>query len=415
VSIEFPRKLECLFQPSRYKFLRGGRGGGKSWAVARALLLRAVQKPTRILCTREVQKSIKDSVHRLLSDQVESLGLEGFYEVLRDEIRGRNGSLFLFSGLSDQTADSIKSFEGCDIVWIEEAHSITERSLRILIPTIRKDGSEIWATYNPELETDPIYVMDQVEPRERAISVKINWSDNPWFPSELEEERRHAQKTMKPAMYAHIWEGECLPAVEGAIYADEMAGVSARVVRLPYDPMLKAHTVWDLGFNDAMAIGLVQRHASEIRLLDYIEGSHRVITDYVAEIKERRWNWGVDFLPHDGFAKRHQTGKSDAEVLKAQGRTVLATPNVDVEAGIRNARLVFPRVYFNSEGAGIPLLLEHLKRYRRNINRTTGEPGAPLHDSHSHGADMFRYLCLAAEQMTNDEWKPLNYGSLGIV
>lgn len=415
MEVQFPEKLRCLFQPSRYKFVRGGRGGGKSWGVARALLIRGAQRPTRILCTREIQKSIKDSVHRLLSDQVSELGLDGFYEVLRDEIRGANGTLFLFSGLSDQTADSIKSFEGCDIVWIEEAHSITERSLRILIPTIRKDGSEIWATYNPELETDPIYVMDQVEPRPDAISIRINWNENPWFPAVLEQERAHAEKTMKPAMYRHIWEGECLPAVEGAIYADEMAAVSGRVVRLQYDPMLKVHTVWDLGFNDSMAIGLVQRHTSEIRLLDYIEGSHRVLTDYLAEIKERHWNWGIDFLPHDGFAKRHQTGLADADVLKAQGRTVLQVPGADVEAGIRNARLVFPRVYFNADGKGIPLLLEHLKRYRRAINRTTGEPGAPLHDAHSHGADMFRYLCLCAEQMTNDEWGSLQYGSLGIV
>ncbi len=140
ITARFPKKLQCLFQPARYKFIRGGRGSGKSWGVARALLIRGAEKPTRILCTREIQKSIKQSVHQLLRDQVAALGLDAFYEVLETEIRGKNGTRILFAGLSDMTADSIKSFEGVDIVWIEEAQTITKRSLNILIPTIRRAG-----------------------------------------------------------------------------------------------------------------------------------------------------------------------------------------------------------------------------------------------------------------------------------
>jgi phage terminase large subunit len=273
----------------------------------------------------------------------------------------------------------------------------------ILIPTIRKEGSEIWASYNPELETDPIHEMAVVNPQEGAVSVLMNYGDNPWFPATLESERIHAQKTMRPADYAHVWEGQCKPAVEGAIYADEVAAVQeqGRFCRVHYDPLLKAHTVWDLGFNDSMSIILVQRAASELRVIDYIEDNRLPLPDYVARLQAMGLNWGNDWLPHDGFAKRHQTGKSDDEVLKALGRDVLQVPGSEVENGIRQARIVFPRIWFNSESKGVQVLMEHLKRYRRHVSRTTGEASRPLHDAHSHGADAFRYLALVADQLSN--------------
>lgn len=400
---EFPAKLKPLFTPSRYKFIRGGRGSGKSWGVARALLIQGAQSPHRILCAREVQKSIKQSVHQLLTDQIKALGLESFYRVLETEIRGKNGTLFLFNGLSDLTADSIKSFEGCTRVWIEEAHTITRRSLTILIPTIRAEGSEIWATYNPELESDEIHQMAVVNPPPGTISIEMNYHDNPWFPSVLEQERLHAKSTMQEADYLHIWEGRCKPAVEGAIYFNEVAQAEAsgRFGRVPYDPMLKAHAIWDLGWNDAMSIIIAQRAASEIRVIDYIEDTHRPLPDYAKQLEGRGFNWGHDWLPHDGFARRHQTGKADSEVLEALGRKVERVPNQEVEQGIRNARLVFPRIYFNTESEGVKRLVECLKRYRRNVSAKTGEPGNPLHDEYSHGADAFRYLCLVADQLSN--------------
>ena len=148
MQAEFPDKLEFLFKPARYKVLHGGRGSAKSWGIARALLIQAAQRPLRVLCTREVQKSIKDSVHRLLSDQIQALGLGWFYEILETEIRGPNGSLFLFAGLAQHTVESIKSYEGVDRVWIEEAQVVTKRSWDVLLPTIRKEGSEVWLSLN---------------------------------------------------------------------------------------------------------------------------------------------------------------------------------------------------------------------------------------------------------------------------
>ena len=225
MNVKFPEKLRFLFSKRRYKVARGGRGSGKSWGVARALLVLGAEKPLRILCTREVQKSIAQSVHQLLNDQVGKLGLESFYEVLKTEVRGKNGTQFYFAGLSEMTADSIKSFEGVDIVWVEEGQSISARSWKILIPTIRKEGSEIWVSYNPELETDETHQRFVINPPPDCESVLMNWSDNPWFPEVLEKERLHAEATMSVHEYRNVWEGECLPAVTGAIYFDEVASL----------------------------------------------------------------------------------------------------------------------------------------------------------------------------------------------
>lgn len=412
--LEFPEWAECLFQQKRYKVLYGGRGGGKSWAVARALLIQAARSPLRVLCAREVQKSIRDSVHRLLSDQVAAMGLGGFYEVLDTEIRGRNGSVFLFSGLLQHTIDSIKSFEGVDRVWIEEAHSVSKKSWDVLIPTIRKPGSEIWATFNPQLDTDEVFSRFVKQARDDCTSLKVNHSENPWFPEVLELERQHAERTMKPADYRHVWGGDCLPAVEGAIYFDEMAAAEdgGRVRDVPHDPLLKVHAIWDLGWNDSMSIILAQRSASEIRVIDYIEDSHRTLADYAHDLNAMRYQWGTDWLPHDGYSKDFKTGKSAQEILAALGRNVPTTldqvPRLDIEGGIKAARLVFPRIYFEKTKAA--RLIECLKRYRRHVSQATNEPGAPLHDEYSHGADAFRYLCVLADHLSNGaNTKPIVY------
>lgn len=403
---KFPAKLKFLFEPSRYKVARGGRGSGKSWGFARALLIRGAKETTRVLCTREVQKSIQQSVHQLLKDQIEALNLGAFYEVLSTEIRGKNGSQFFFGGLSDQTAESLKSFEGVDVCWVEEAQAVSKRSWDILIPTIRKEKSEIWVTYNPVLDSDETHVRFTLKPPPDCVNVELNYADNPYFPVVLEAERKHAKASMRAEEYAHIWEGKCKPAVDGAIYFNQLSQAGNRIGNCPHDPLLKTHAIWDLGFNDSMSIILAQRLASEIRIVHYIEGTQRTLADYSAELKALRLegqpiNWGNHFLPHDGFAKRHQTGKTDATVLEGLGWSVVKTPQTDVESGINRAREIFGRVYFNKTGS--ERLIECLKRYRRHINQATNEPGAPVHDEYSHGADAFRYLALVADQMTNDD------------
>ena len=398
VRVEFPEKLQPLFQPKRYKVLHGGRGGAKSWGVARALLLIGANTPKRILCAREIQKSMRDSVHRLLRDQIIELKLESFYEVLDNEIRGLNGTLFLFTGLQSHTVDSIKSYESVDLCWVEEAHGVSKRSWDVLIPTIRKPDSEIWMTLNPDMDTDETYVRFIATPSEDTWCVKVGWQDNPWFPDVLEQERLKAQ-ARDPQGYRHVWEGEPRRVAEGAIYRHEIEAVyrDERVRDVPYDPLLQVHTVWDLGWNDAMTIIFCQRTHMDVRVIDYIEDSNRTLDWYVGEIEKRQYRWGTDFIPHDGRQRNFQTGKSTEELLKAMGRTVEVLPMTGIEEGIKAARLVWPKAYFDHKKTA--RLLECLKRYRREINEKTNEPGQPRHDEFSHGADAWRYVGQAVDLM----------------
>lgn len=402
IKVEIPRKLQFLFKPSRYKVAHGGRGSAKSWSFARAIIIRCVQSKTRVLCAREIQKSIKQSVHTLLKDQIEMMGLSSKFEVLETEIRCVNGSEISFAGLQNHTIDSIKSFEGCDIVWIEEAQSVSKKSWDILIPTIRKENSEIWVSFNPELDTDETYQRFVVNTPPGAIVEQVNYSDNPWFSETLEQERLHCKLTA-PDDYETIWEGKCRSAVIGAIYAREIETAirEGRIGVCPYDPHLKVHTVWDLGWNDSMSIGMVQKVRSEIRVIDYIEDSHKTLDWYAAELNTRRYNWGYDYLPHDGETRDYKTGKSAAEILKRFGRKVKITPNMSIENGIKSARMALGQTVFDKNKC--ERLLECLKRYRRNQNQRTEEFGAPIHDQFSHGADMFRYIAVNADRMSNDD------------
>lgn len=416
-TVEFPEKLRFLFSPYRYKVSWGGRGGGKSWSYARALLLIGVSRPIRWLCTREIQRSIRQSVHQLLVDQIKQLGLEDQYTVRQADIVGRNGTSFTFSGLSDQTASAIQSFEGFDGVWVEEGQTVSKKSWDILVPTIRKLGSEIWVTFNPDLDTDEAYLRFVVNPPPDACVVKVNYSDNPWHTGVMEQERKHAQASMPDDDYKNIWLGECRVVSAGAVYQKEVQAVLETQRRRPvvYDPSLRVHTVWDLGWHDKTAIILVQRAGQELRILGYVEDSYRTLTDYVAELETLRYSWGKDWLPHDGAHRGYRTGQSAQEILQRQGRRVEIIPRMDVEAGIKAARMVFPRCFFDTTATA--RLFECLKHYRRRVDKTTGEPSGPLHDSHSHGADAFRYMSVVADRFSDNEKfsKPIKYQPSGVV
>lgn len=412
LTLTLPEKLYPLLEPKRYKVLHGGRGSSKSWSVARALIHLATIKPIRVLCARETQKSIQESVHRLLKDQIGALGVEHLFDVQETKIVGKNGSDFAFAGIRQQGVANLKSFEAVDYCWIEEAQVVTKKSWDTLIPTIRKPGSEIWITFNPELDDDETYKRFVTDADEDCWVCAINYVDNPWFDEVLEKERVKMLKR-DPVGYLTTWEGKCRPAVEGAIYAGEIGTLveAKRIRNVPYDPMLKVHWIWDLGWNDSTAIIGAQRSGAEIAIVDYIEGDHRTLADYAQDIKAKRYNMGTLYLPHDGAAKNLQTGKSPREVLIGLGFDAQLVPNLDVEQGIHAARLLFPRCYFDRDKTGP--LTNALKRYRRQQNATTGAFGAPLHDENSHAADAFRYLAVVADQLTNEEWgKALNYPKL---
>ena len=206
LDIALPHAFRPLFTPSRYKAFYGGRGSGKSHSVATALVLMAAERPLRILAAREIQRSIRDSSKRLLDDRIAALGLSRRYRSTAEAIRGRNGSLFLFAGLRSNP-ESIKSMEGIDIAWVEEAASVSQRSLDILVPTIRKPGSELWFTWNPRHPNDPVDALfRRGPPHPDAIVAEVSHADNPWFPTVLDAERLW-DRARDPEKYAHVWEG----------------------------------------------------------------------------------------------------------------------------------------------------------------------------------------------------------------
>lgn len=207
VDVDLPEWARVLWEPKRHIALWGGRGGGKSHSVALALVLQAAERPLRILCAREVQNSIRDSVKRLLDDQIDRAGLRAFYESTDGEIRGKNGSLFIFAGLRGNAA-GIRSKEGVDICWIEEAATVSQVSIDTLIPTIRKDGSRLIWVWNPDLETDPVDVMFKGDktPPDTAV-VEVQYSDNPWFPEVLRVAMEH-DRARDIDKYNHVWLGQ---------------------------------------------------------------------------------------------------------------------------------------------------------------------------------------------------------------
>ena len=204
--IKFPSAFEDLFRPARYKVYYGGRGGGKSWMVARALLIKGLEGKVRVLCAREFQTSIADSVHKLLSEQIDALGLAPYYEVQKTRIIGLNGTEFIFKGLRHNVQE-IKSTEGVDYCWIEEAQSVSEESWAVLVPTIRQADSEIWMTFNPQDDDDPTYRKFVLNPPPNSVVRKVSWRDNPHFPQVLRDEMEYLQR-VDPDAYAHVWEGE---------------------------------------------------------------------------------------------------------------------------------------------------------------------------------------------------------------
>jgi phage terminase large subunit len=397
---QFPAKLECLFKPekSRYRILWGGRGGAKSWGIARALLILGARKPLRILCAREFQTSLKDSVHKLLCDQIESLGLMGFYQITQASIRAQNGTEFFFSGLKNNVTN-IKSFEGVDICWVEEAANVSKLSWNVLIPTIRKEGSEIWISFNPELETDETYQRFVVKPPNDSIVTKVNWSDNPWFPETLNLERE-SLKNRDMDSYNTVWEGVCRQTVDGAIFAREMqmAELQQRITNVFYDPAKPVHAVFDLGWSDSTAIWFLQYVGMETRLLRYVEDSQQTISYYLSKMQTFGYVYDTLWLPHDAENKTlAANGKSIEEIVRGAGYKTQILPRVPIVDSINAARTIFPACWFDRENTAQGI--DCLRHYRYEVDPNTGQfSKQPLHDHYSHGADAFRYIALMVKE-----------------
>ena len=398
VKAEFPEKLQPLFTPKRYKIAHGGRGGSKSWAFAMAFLIIGVQRPIRVLCARELQKSIKASVHRVLADQIKRLGLQAHYKVLDASIRGVNGTEFAFEGLR-HNADQIKSYEGVDYCWVEEAATVSKSSWKFLIPTIRKDGSEIWVSFNPELEEDETYQRFVMFPPTESIVIEINWRDNPWFNDILRQEMEDL-KARDHAEYLVVWEGQCRQAVEGAIFADELIQVKkeSRILNIPYDSKKPVNTFWDLGYGDQTSIWFIQKFGFEYRVIDFYQNARKKLEHYVQVMQNKEYIYGTDYLPHDGN-NNHLTGLTVEETLIDVGRKVEIVPRCSIKVDSLNAaRTIFPMCSFDKVKCADGL--QALRRYRYKVDADTGRVSKdPLHDEYSNGADAFQTFAAAPDIM----------------
>ena len=400
---EIPVAFKDLFDP-QYRDLAyfGGRGGAKTHSVGGALVIQAAQKPLRIICAREIQNSIRDSSKQLIEDKIEAYGLSSRFKITDTEINGVNGSKFLFKGMW-RNPDAIKSLEGADIFWGDEANRFSERSIRLVRPTMRKPGSRMIWTWNPEFDHDPIDKLFRADVRPpRSQVVKVGWEDNPYFKdSPLYEEMLHDYEK-DHAKASHVWGGEYITAIEGAYYAKQLdiASKEGRISSVAKDPTLRVRTFWDLGRNDATAIWVAQFVGREIRFLDYIEGRGQEMGYYIQQLRSRGLEDALCVLPHDGANATVTSVYGSAESILIQaGFSVEVVPNQGKGAALARveaARRLFPSMWFNADECRPGL--KALAAYHERIDDKRNVGLGPMHDWASDPADAFGLAAIAYEE-----------------
>ena len=377
-----------LLTPARYKCFWGGRGSAKSWTVAEALVLIADSCSVRVLCAREFQNSIADSVHRLLCDQIERLGLAHRFTVTDKSILHKaTGSEFIFKGLHRNIRE-IKSLEGIDIAWVEEAQSVTKNSWEILIPTIRKEGSEIWATFNPDEEDDPTYQRFVVHTPPDAIVHKVNFSDNPYFPDVLERERQYylelietapddAAREQAQADYDHVWEGMTRRRIGSAIIK------RWRIADFDIPKDVRWLHGADWGFaNDPTALIRFCVHNQRL-YIDSEAFGHGVEIDDTPALFD-----SID-TARDWPIKADSARPETISYMKRQGFNISAADKWpgSVEDGIAHLNgfkeiIIRPRCKHIAREARL---------YSYKVDKVTGEILPIIVDAHNHGWDAVRY------------------------
>lgn len=408
---EVARVFAPLLEPARYKGAHGGRGSGKSHFFAEQLVEDSLyHKGLLSVCIREVQQTLKHSSKRLIEKKIQDMGVGKQFKVWNDRIETPGDGIIAFQGMADHTAESIKSLEGFSRAWVEEAQTLSLRSLTLLRPTIRAENSEIWAGWNPRRKSDAVDEFLRASKPKDAIVVEANWRDNPKFPKVLDDERL-LDLEKYPDRYDHIWEGGYAKALEGAYFARELALCRAegRITKVSADPLLPTRAVFDLGGSgataDAMAIWIVQFVGREIRVLDYIEGIGQVLGYYTAELRARKWDKAICILPHDGVNENNILGKRYHEHLSDAGFNVPAPIKNQGKGAammrIEAARRLFPQIWFNeaTTEAGRDALGYYHERKDEARNMGLG----PEHDWSSHAADAFGLMCVAYEPPGNNK------------
>ncbi len=414
LKVESPRAFKPLLAPKRYKGAHGGRGSGKSHFFATQMIVRCFRQLTRAVGIREIQLSIRDSVRQLLADKVEALDLGRHFTVLDTEIRCDNGSNIVFRGMQSYNAETIKSLEGYDLAWVEEAQTLSQRSLDLLRPTLRKEGSEMWFGWNPRFRTDPVDVFFRKHPSPEKIAVEANWRDNPWFPDVLKRDMAQ-DKADDPERAEHVWEGG-YEIGQGAILARwidraEKAGrINDEVAYDPEGPGVEISC--DIGVRDTSTWWFWQRQIGGAAIVDYDRDSGLQAEEWIDRIQkrltDRGYKLGCIWLPHDARNKTFSAKYTAVEqFLRAfgQGRVALVPVSYKQDR-INAARTFIKRCEFHQSNCEVGL--DGLRAWQfewDDENRIFSKD--PLHDWASHDGDGFSYGCqVMAGQMPPEEVKP---------
>jgi phage terminase large subunit len=406
-SIQLPKKAAVLFEPHTYKVLYGGRGSGKSWSFAKSLLVLGRRRKLFIVCAREFQSSIKDSVHKLVADQVHQMEWHDFYQIKESEIVGENGTKFVFVGVRNNV-QSIKSMEAIDIFAAFEANLVSKNSWETVLPTVRRDppfgpfdnGSEVWVEFNPDLEKDETYIRFVLNPPADCVSVEMNYYDNPFFPKFLEAQKDEAFRR-DPDDARTIWGGKTRKTLKGAIFARELelAIEEGRISSTYKVDRTKPVTFsFDLGDSDMCAWWAWQQVGMEHVAVDYYGNTGHGIDHFLDEIRRRDYKVKHILLPHDA-SQAHQSARGNAagNTIEKQVRAVYAdavrlVPRVSVVNRINAARQLFGRINFAEQptSAGV----QGLTHYQFKLDERGQRSREPLHNWASNPADAFTYYAV---------------------
>lgn len=439
LQIQTAEAFVPLLQQARNKGAYGGRGSGKSHFFAGLAVEDALRWPgdagegLRMVCIREVQKSLKESAKRLIEDKINKFGLgeaQGF-KVFKDVIELPGDGIISFTGMQDHTADSVKSMEGFHRAWTEEAHSLSTRSMGLLRPTIRWEDqgrgliSELWFSWNPERPTDPVDMLLRGPnvPTNSAV-IKANWSDNPWFPRVLDEERRDDLEK-RPERYGHVWEGEYATVFDGAYFAQHLtkAQLQGRIGFFAPDPLMTTYAIWDIGStskkSDATAIWIVQYINEEVRVLNYYEAVGQEFTAHVNWMRQNGYAEAACVLPHDGVKHDTVYTVTPESFLRDAGFSVEVVGNQGKGAAmirVEAARQMFPHCRFNDDTTKGGR--EALGWYHERLDEKRGIGLGPEHDWSSHAADAFGLVAVYRERIKGgrSDWgTPLRRNLKGVV
>lgn len=405
--IELPEKLIPVFTgEARYRGAYGGRGSGKTRSFALMAAIRGYQlskegKTGVIVCGREFMNSLQESSFAEVKAVIQSVDwLAMHYDIGEKYIRTIDKRIeFVFIGLR-HNIDSIKSKSRVHLIWVDEAEPVSETAWQKITPTVREQDSEIWVTWNPERKNSATHKRFRESPPHRSKIVEMNYTDNPWFPHVLEEERKN-DLANRPDQYAHIWEGDFVTVMDGAYFAHSLAIARGekRIAHVARDEVSQVRAFWDIGVRDACAIWIAQFVGREIRVIDYYEAVGQPLAAHLEWLRTKKYGNALCVLPHDGTHMDAVTAIRFEDHIRAAGFEVETVPNQGKGAAakrIEAARRLFPAIWFDAEkcAGGIDALGWYHEKKDEDRNIGLG----PEHDWSSHAADAFGLMCVAYEQ-----------------